>query len=169
MNNSLTPYIPQDGFLDLVAVRMDSKQFPRLVALQPKEAVAGLARIVGAALTYTGRTIPEDDITALASSLWSELMQDYDGIGTANISLAEVNYCVRRAVLGLGPEMYGINVSSLYKVICDYCLNEGHAAQQSAYFRKKKERQAALKASAAGALMTAAEGALLNNSKTAGK
>lgn len=162
-NNSIATYTPQDGPLDLVAVRMDSVKYPRLKSIPPQASVAGLAKIVGAALAYTGRVLPEEDIQRMAVALHAELLQDYDGVGTANITLDELNYCVRRAVLGLGPEMYGINVASIYKVACDYCLHEGKQAQESANSRHAAERKKALAASSAGAMLTAYAGKMLNN------
>lgn len=164
MNNELTPYKPQDGPLDLVAVRMDSNKYPRLKNLPAPVGVSGLAQIIAAALAYAGKSLPEEDVRFMAGALHTELMQDYDGVGTANIALDEVQYCIRRATLGLGPEMYGINVSSLYKVVCDYCLHEGRLAQESANSKHAAQRQKALQQSAAGAMLTAYTGALLKQS-----
>lgn len=164
MSNELTPYKPQDGPLDLVAVRMDSKKYPRLKNLPAPVSISGLAQIITAALAYAGKSLPEEDVRYMAASLHTELMQDYDGVGTANIALDEVQYCIRRAILGLGPEMYGINVSSLYKVVCDYCLHEGRQAQETANSRSQAQRKAALKASAVGAMLDSYTGALITKS-----
>lgn len=167
MSNELTHYKPQDGPLDLVAVRMDSTKYPRLKNLPAPVGISGLAQIIAAALAYAGKSLPEEDVRFMAGALHTELMQDYDGVGTANIALDEVQYCIRRATLGLGPEMYGINVSSLYKVVCDYCLHEGRQAQETANSRSQAQRKAALKASAAGAMLQSYSGALLTHtSKT---
>lgn len=167
MNNSLTAYKPQDGPLDLVEVRMDSTKYPRIKNLPLSTSVTGIAQIIGSALAYTGRSVAEEDVRFMAAALHAELLQDHDGVGTANITLDELNYCVRRAVLGLGPEMYGINVASIYRIACDYCLNEGRQAQVSANNRRRAEREKALKASAAGAMLQSYSGALLTHtSKT---
>ena len=163
MSNKLTPYKPQEGPLDLVAVRMDSGRYPRLKNLPAHYAAAGLAQIVAGALTYTGRTLPEDDIQRMGTALYAELLQDYDGVGTANITLEELNYCIRRAVLGLGPEMYGINVASIYRVACDYALHEGRQAQETANNRHAAARRKALESSPAGAMLTAYTAETLNN------
>lgn len=163
MNNSLAPYTPQAGPLDLVDVRMDSAKYPRIKSLPPQHSVAGLAQIIGAALTYTGRAQVEEDIQRMAAALYNEIMQDYDGVGTANITLDEMNYCIRRAVLGLGPEMYGINVSSLYRVVCDYALHEGRQAQESANNRRAAARKKALKESPVGAMLDTYAGRMLSN------
>ena len=162
-SSNIVPYIPKEGPLDLVAVRMDSRQFPRIKAYPATLAVPGIVKIITGALVYTGRTPVSADVERMAAALLAELLQDHDGVGTANITLDELNYCVRRAVLGLGPEMYGINVASLYKVACDYCLNEGREAQESANARHATQRRAALKAAPVGAMMQTYAGATLLN------
>ena len=163
-NNSITTYTPKEGPLDLVAVRMDSRQYPRLKSYPSQISLPAVAKIVAAALAYTGRQMPGPEIERIAAALLTELLQDHDGVGTANITLDELNYCIRRAVLGLGPEMYGINVASLYKVACDYCLNEGRQAQESANAKHAAQRRAALKAAPVGAMMQTYAGATLLNS-----
>lgn len=165
MSNSLTTY-QENGPLDLVAVRLDSQRFPRLKTLPVPAAVTGVAQIITGALAYTGRKLPEEDVRYMAQSLYGELIQDYDGIGTANITLEELRYCIRRAVLGLGPEMYGINVASLYKIACDYCTNEGRVAQESANNRHAAQRRKELKTSAAGAMLDSYAGQILLNTHT---
>lgn len=160
-NNSLTTYQQQDTALDLVAVRMDSAKYPRIKAIPAATSVTGIAKIIASALAYTGRQLAEQDVRFMAGSLLQELLQDYDGVGTANITLEELNYCVRRAVLGLGPEMYGINVASIYKIACDYCLNEGRQAQETANNRHRAQRVKALESSAAGAMLTTYAGKML--------
>ena len=163
MNNELTPYKPQEGPLDLVAVRLDSNKYPRLKNLPAPVGVSGLAQIIAAALAYAGKSPPEEDVRFMAGALHTELMQDYNGVGTANIALDEVQYCIRRATLGLGPEMYGINVSSLYKVVCDYCLHEGRQAQETANSRSQAQRRQALKSSPAGAMLESYAGRMLKS------
>lgn len=162
MSNELTTY---NEAVDLVAVRMDSARFPRIKTIPATTAVTGMSQIIGATMAYSGKSLSTEDLERMAATLLNELLQDYDGIGTANITLHEINYCVRRAVLGLGPEMYGINVASLYKVICDYCLHEGRQAQESANNRNRQQRQAALKKSAVGAMLESYAGRTINTSK----
>lgn len=140
-NNELTPYTPHEGPLDLVAVRLDSKAYPRLKNLPEEHAIAGIAQIITAALSYTGRQLDVDAVKVMAVALRTELLQDADGIGTANITLDELQWCVRRAVLGFGPDLYGINVASLYKVASAYCTGEGRQAQQDANKRRTLERR----------------------------
>lgn len=166
MSSNIVPFQP--SAVSLVDIRLDAQKFPRIKNLPQTTAIHNLGAVVAMAFNYTGREYTSESVGMVASALYAELMADDFGVGTANITIEEVGRAVRRAVLG-ETEMYGINVSSLYKVICDYATGDGHSAQIAANNRRQKERQARLKASAAGALMTAAEGALLNNSKTAGK
>lgn len=152
-NNELTPYTPHEGPLDLVAVRLDPRSYPRLKNLPAEHAITGLARIITAALSYTGRQLDVDAVKVMAVALHTELLQDADGIGTANITLDELQWCVRRAVLGFGPELYGIHVASLYKVASAYCLGEGRQAQEEANRRHALERKLVIAASPAGAVL----------------
>ena len=165
-NNALTTYTPTDGPLDLVEVRMDSQKYPRIKAMPATASVPGVVQIILAALAYTGRHLLDSEVERMAASLLQELLNDYDGVGTANITLDELNYCVRRAILGLGPEMYGVNVASLYKVACDYCLNEGRQAQETANSRHARQRKAQLAASPVGAMLETYAGRMLGNSKS---
>lgn len=162
MNSELT--IRGEVF-DLVEIRMDPNKYPRLKNLPPATAVSSIAEVIGGAVTYAGKQIPQEDIELMAASLLYELRQDHDGIGTANITVEEIGHCVRRALLGLGPEMYGINVVSLYKVICDYCLHEGRDAQVTANQRHSALRKAALKQSGVKAMLDSCAGAMVTQNK----
>lgn len=165
-SNELTPYTPHEGPLDLVAVRMDPKAYPRLKNLPAEHAIAALARIITAALSYTGRQLDLEAVKVMAVALRTELLQDPDGIGTANITLEELQWCIRRAVLGYGPELYGINVASLYKVASAYCTGEGHQAQEDADKRHALERKQALAASPAGPVLDKYAQNMITNTTT---
>lgn len=166
MNNSIVPFQP--AATSLVDIRLDSQNFPRIKNITQPTAISRLASVVAMAYNYTGREYTTDSVLAVASALYGELMADDFGVGTANITIEEVGRAVRRAVLG-ESEMYGINVSSLYKVICDYATGDGHAAQIAANNRRQKERQAALDKSAAGVMLNAYTGAMLTNTKSTTK
>ena len=163
MSNSIVPFTP--SACSLVDIRLDSQKYPRIKNIPQPAAVSGLAAIVAMAYNYTGREYTPESIGLVSNALYSELMADDLGIGTANITIEEIGRAVRRAVLG-EAEMYGINVSSLYKVICAYCTGDGHAAQTAANNRRRAEREKALKASAAGAMLTSYSGALLTHTTT---
>lgn len=161
MNNSIVPYRPNTA--SLVDIRLNAQQYPRLKNIPQPQALSSIMSIIAMAFNYTGRGYDEDAITALASALYAELMADDFGVGTANISIEEIGRAVRRAVLG-ETEMYGINVSSLYKVICDYATGDGHAAQIAANNRHAAARRAALEKSPAGVMLQSYAGALLQSS-----
>ena len=161
MNNKIVPFAPSTA--SLVDIRLDAARYPRIKNIPQPTAISGLSAVVAMAFNYTGRETSTDAILAIASALYGELVADDFGLGTGNITIEEIGRAVRRAVLG-EREMYGINVSSLYKVICDYAEGEGHAAQVAANNRHKKQTQQTLAAHPAGAMLTAYTGALLKHS-----
>ena len=159
-NNNIVPFSPSPA--SLVDIRMDSRKYPRIKNLDQPTAVHDLAAVVAMAFSYTGREYTLESVLGIASALYTEIVVDEFGLGTGNITIEEIGRAVRRAVLG-EREMYGINVSSLYKVICDYAEGEGHAAQVAANNRHKKQTQQTLAAHPAGAMLTAYTGALLKS------
>lgn len=163
MSSNIVPFKPATA--SLVDIRLDTQRYPRIKHIQQPTAISRLASVVAMAFNYTGREYTTDSVLALASALYGELIADDFGVGTANITIEEVGRAVRRAVLG-EKEIYGINVSSLYKVVCDYATGEGHAAQVAANNRRQKERQQALAASPVGAMLAAYTGATIQNTKT---
>ena len=163
MSSNIVPFSPSAD--SLVDIRMDTQRYPRIKALPQPVAIDRLGAVVAMAFNYTGREYSPELIAAVASALYAELMADDLGVGTANITIEEAGRAVRRAVLG-ETEMYGINVSSLYKVICAYATGEGHDAQVTANNRHRKLREAQLKASAAGAMLQVYSGKLLNHTTT---
>lgn len=165
MSAELTPYTAPQG-VTLVDIRLDPTRFPRVKNLTGQSALARLEQVVLMAYTYTGRPAPEDRCRMVAAALYSELMEDKKGIGTANITIEEVAHAVKTAILESDGDIY-INIAFLYKAVCNYALGEGHEAQESANNRRRAEREKALKASAAGAMLQSYSGALLTHtSKT---
>lgn len=160
-NSQIVPFRP--SATSLVDIRLNAEQYPRIKALPQPVAVQGLAAVVAMAYNYTGRAYDADAVTLVATALYGELMADDLAIGTANITIEEIGRAVKRAVLG-EQEMYGINVSSLYKIVCNYATGEGHDAQIAANNRHAAERKKALASSAAGTMLTAYTGALLKKS-----
>lgn len=159
--NEITPYTPPQG-VTLVDIRMDAQTFPRLKTLGLQVATARLQQVVAMAYAYTGRPAEQGRIEMVAAALYNELMEDKRHLGTANITIEEIGHAVKSAILD-GPEEIYVSVSTLYKAVCTYAEGEGNAAQQAAYKRKVEERQAQLKASAAGAMLDAYTGKLLTH------
>lgn len=161
MSSEIVPFKP--SAVSLVDIRLDTQNYPRIKNIPPTTAIHDLGAVIAMAFNYTGREYSPESVGMVASALYSELMADDFGVGTANITIEEAGRAIRRAVLG-ETEMYGINVSSLYKVICDYATGDGHAAQIAANNRRQKERKQALAQSSAGAMLTTYEGKMLKNS-----
>lgn len=164
MSAELTPYTAPHG-VTLVDIRMDSNRFPRVKNLTGQSALVRLEQVVLMAYTYTGRPAPEDRCRMVAAALYSELMEDKKGIGTANITIEEVAHAVKTAILESDGDIY-INIAFLYKAVCNYALGEGHEAQESANNRRRAEREKALKASAPGAMLESYAGQILLNTHT---
>lgn len=160
MSSDIVPFSP--SAVSLVDIRLDSQTYPRIKHIPQPVALSQLGTIVAMAYNYTGREYTTETIGMVAAALYSELMADDLGVGTANITIEEIGRAVRRAVLG-EVEMYGINVSSLYKVVCNYATGDGHAAQIAANNRHQAERKAALAASTAGKMMEIYAGRTLKN------
>lgn len=164
MSTELTPYTAPQG-VTLVDIRMDSARFPRVKNLTGQSALIRLEQVVLMAYTYTGRPAPEDRCRMVAAALYSELMEDKKGIGTANITIEEVAHAIKTAILESEGDIY-INIAFLYKAVCNYALGEGQEAQESANNRRRAEREKALKATAAGAMLESYAGQILLNTHT---
>ena len=106
--SSATAVITAPDNVDLYKIRHDTTAFPRL------------------------RDIPEEVATqAIANTvaLRGELMADLGHCGTDDLTLPELAYAIRQAVIA-GDEMYGVNVASLYKAAVKYARGEGMQMQQ---------------------------------------
>lgn len=162
MSSNIVPFKPSGA--SLVDIRIDPQRYPRIKSIPMLQALNDIGAIVAMAFNYTGREYTPETLQLVAGGLYTELITDELGVGTSNITIEEIGRAVRRAVLG-ETEMYGINVSSLYKAICAYCTGEGHAAQTAANNRRRAEREKALKVSAAGAMIESYTGKLLTHTK----
>ena len=159
MNNEIVNYNP--GNASLVEMRAYPDRFPRLKSMTREQAVMGMARIVSQAFLYRGQAADPTNIQFISSALVQELLDD-DRYSTSSLSLAEIQVVVKRAVLG-GSEMFGISVSSLYKVIMDYVKGEGHYIQQRIDgIRRAKEIR---EESGVSVMLQAAAGEFIRNHK----
>lgn len=121
-DNSLVNYNP--GRASLLEMRADSDRFPRIKTMPREQVVDGMARIVSQAYFYRGQTADKTNIQFISSSLADELLEDSNG--AFNLSLAEIQVIVKRAVLN--TDMF-ISVSSLYKIIIAFVKGEGRENQ----------------------------------------
>ena len=123
MSNEIVNYNPKGA--TLLEMRSDSTRFPRLKSMPREQAVDGMTRIVSQAFLYRGQAADATNIQFISSALVDELLEDENG--AKNLSLAEIQVVVKRAVLN--TDMFGISVSSLYKVIIAFVKGEGRENQ----------------------------------------
>jgi hypothetical protein len=113
------------GRASLLEMRADSTRFPRLKSVPREQAVFEMTKIVTQAFLYRGQAADPTNIQFISSALVQEILEDTNG--AFNLSLAEIQVIVKRAVLN--TDMMGINVSSLYKVIIAFVKGEGRENQ----------------------------------------
>ena len=122
-STALVNYNP--GNASLLEMRADSDRFPRIKTMPREQAVLGMSKIVTQAFLYRGQAADPTNIQFISSALVQEILEDTNG--AYNLSLAEIQVIVKRAVLN--TDMMGINVSSLYKVIIAFVKGEGRENQ----------------------------------------
>lgn len=135
MNNENAIVNFNPGNATLLEMRADSKRFPRLYTIPRERAVYEMSKIVMQAFLYRGQAADSTTINFIASSLVDEIIAN-NPYGAASISFAELQVIVKRAVLK--EEMFGISVSSLYKVVADFAKGEGTLNQQQVDAKNKK-------------------------------
>lgn len=139
--NALTVMNPDKA--RLMDMRSDPTRFPRLKSVSKEEAYYEMNRIVSQAFLYRGQEVETNRIQFISSALVDELLDDRQ-FGASNISFAEIQVVVKRAVLG-GTEMFGVSVASLYKVIMDYIKGEGHDIELQLKEAKRRADEKSLK------------------------
>lgn len=158
MNNDLIVPGSQPSLLE---IRMDSKKYPRLCRYSKEDADRAMVTIVSKAFLYRGQTADPSVIGFTASALVDELLQE-DKYGAKYLSMEEISRIIKKAVLE--SDIF-ISVSSLYKVILDFCKGEGTRIQQEAAALKRKQDEESLRNSVVAPMMQAYAGALVKNSK----
>ena len=119
---TLAQYNPR---VDLLEVRRNAQQYPRIGATDFEKAVITIRPMVYAAFLYRGQEVTKDTLGFISVALVQEIMNDTT-YGLKQLSWLEVGMIIRRAVLGGGKELYGVSVASLYSALVDYAKNEGH-------------------------------------------
>lgn len=128
------------GGATLMEMRADDVRFPRIKDIPAEQAIGGMARIVSQAFLYRGQTADPTTVKFISTALVTEL-QDGRWHSARGLSLAEIQVIVKRAVLG-DAEMFGISVSSLFKVILDYVKSgEFQDLQRRVYDQREKAEQ----------------------------
>lgn len=154
MSNEVTNYNP--GQATLLEMRADSGRFPRLKTMTDEVAVSQLIHVVTQAFLYKGQAADPTNIQFISSALLQEIRQDRT-YGLPDLSMAEIQVVVKRAVLG--EEMFGISVASLFRVIREYAKGEGHRNQQIVNNRRRE-------ATPVSPIVKAYAGELIRNNKT---
>ena len=126
---TLVPYTPK---VDLVEIRRNPVDFPRINATPRADAVAKMFPIVYAAFLYRGQEASQEILTFISTALVDEIMADTH-FGLQTLSWMEIGMVIRKAVLGGSKEMYGVSVATLYAALVDYAKTEGHEASKQAY------------------------------------
>ena len=154
-STALVNYNPSNA--SLLEMRADSDRFPRIKTMPREQAVLGMSKIVTQAFLYRGQAADPTNIQFISSALVQELLEDTNG--AYNLSLAEIQVIVKRAVLN--TEMMGINVSSLYKVIIAFVKGEGRENQSRVdALRRVKPNPGGM------AMLQAATGEFIRNHKS---
>ena len=154
-STALVNYNP--GNASLLEMRADSDRFPRIKTMPREQAVLGMSKIVTQAFLYRGQAADPTNIQFISTALVQELLEDTNG--AFNLSLAEIQVIVKRAVLN--TDMMGINVSSLYKVIIAFVKGEGRENQSRVdALRRVKPNPGGM------AMLQAATGEFIRNHKS---
>ena len=163
MSNDLT--IRRESQLEAaIEIRRNTVKYPRLCKMDKAVAVNSIAQTVVKAFLYKGQACDQSNAQFIASALYDELVSETK-YGACFITTAEIERVVKSAVLG-ETELYGINVSSLYRVILEWVKGEGHLLQKETEERKRLEDDRTIRESVVGSIIGAQAGALLRKSST---
>ena len=158
MSNELTIPGKQPSLLE---IRMDSKTYPRLCRYSKEDADKAMVTIVSKAFLYRGQTADPSVIGFTASALVDELLQE-EKYGAKYLSFEEISRIIKKAVLE--SDIF-ISVSSLYKVILDFCKGEGTRIQQEAAALKRRQDEESIRNSVVAPLLQAYTGAFIKEHK----
>lgn len=134
---------------DLLRIRKDAATFPRLRDIPEEVALQELYRLITQAMLYRGQKADESFVRFTAAALLGEMRADFNRCGLPEITLPEIAFAVRRAVIS--EDIYGVNVASLYKALVQYARNDG--AKLQATGRITADQLATIKAAYAGQMM----------------
>lgn len=128
MSNELTTYTPSPT-ATLVDVRRDNSRFPRLHSYPQDTAHKMMMAVVLKANELFGTRAELNEVSQTALDLYTELMNDVQGLRTFNITFEEIYRAIRKSATGQGVEFYGkVSFYFLYRCIMDYAKNEVMAA-----------------------------------------
>lgn len=122
-----------------VEARLRPDKHPRLKSYSKDNAVNLITEIIIKAYFYKGFKFDQYNVIALSETLYDEMMMDSHHMGMPQISMFEIGYAIKKAVMD--NEDFFFSVSYLYNVIKKYCLKEGHEALEEAKKIIKREQQ----------------------------
>lgn len=128
---------------ELIDIRRDALTYPRIKDYDSFVLLQEIKSLILMVYQYRGQK-PESaaEIETMARSLVAEILADEFGDELKELTIEEVRRSLRRAALGKGNEMYGINVRSLYDAIADYRHSDvERAASQLRQERDNKQRE----------------------------
>lgn len=114
----------------LVQVRLYPQKFPRLKLIPENTAIAQISQILLKAYSYKGYNSNTNQVTFIAENLYNEMMVDRHNLGMPYITMYEIEYALHKAVMD--KDEFFFNVVSVYNVIKEFCLGEGHKALEDA-------------------------------------
>lgn len=124
MSNEITTYTPSP-MATLVDVRKDNVRFPRLHSYPQETAHKLMMAVVLKANELFGAKAEMAEVSQIAWELYTELMNDVQGMRTFNITFEEIYRAIRKSATGQGVEFYGkVSFYFLYKCIMAYAKNE---------------------------------------------
>lgn len=124
MSNELITYTPNPQ-ATLVDIRKDNARFPRLHSYPQEVAHKMMMAVVLKANELFGTKAEMAEVSQIAWDLYTELMNDVEGMRTFNITFEEIYRAIRKSATGQGVEFYGkVSFYFLYKCIMAYAKNE---------------------------------------------
>ena len=82
-----------------VVARLRPDKHPRLKSYPKDNAVDLIAEIIFKAYFYKGYKFDQDNVKALSETLYDEMMMDSHHVGMPQISIFEIGYAVKKAVM----------------------------------------------------------------------
>jgi hypothetical protein len=139
MTNELT--IVDQPRISLVDIRRNPQQFPRLHSYTQDTAIRMMGVCVLRAAKYFDVELSLEDVNQTACDLYTELMDDVEGLNTYNITFEEILRAIRKAAAGQSVEFFGkVSFHFLYKAIMHYVKSEVLEANRQMIQQAERER-----------------------------
>ena len=125
----------------LVDIRRNPQAFPRLHSYPQETAIRLMSVAVLRAAKYFDVEMNLEDVNQTAIDLYTELMEDVEGLNTYNITFEEILRAIRKAAAGQSVEFFGkVSFHFLYKAIMHYVRNEVLEANRQMIQQAEKDR-----------------------------